>query len=106
MTTDPKEHGGLTTNSLTDPTITHFLLSGSTEDKKQAYTYNQVTRRCKYKYQQVIRDHSKWFLPGSKALDEERNEEEKRTNIVVLRGWLRDVLDGNLGVEQEGRWGI
>jgi hypothetical protein len=81
-------------------------LSGSTEDKKQAYTYNQVTRRCKYKYQQVIRDHSKWFLPESKALDEERNEVEKRTKMVVLKGWLWDVLDGKLGVEEEGKWGI
>jgi hypothetical protein len=106
MRTDPKEHGGLTTNSLTDSSITHFLLSGSSEETKQAYTYKQVNGRSQYKFRQVVRDHSKWLLPGSRDLDEERNEVEGRTRVVVWRGWLRDVLNGNLGVGKEGRWGI
>lgn len=106
MVADLKELGGTTTNSLTDPWITHFLLGCSTEAKQQVYTYRQLSGTCRYKYQQVVRHHSKWLLPGSKALDIERNKKEKRTRMVVWREWLWDVLDGKLDSEEEGKWGI
>jgi len=73
---------------------------------KQAYTYKQVNGKSQYKFKQVVRNHSKWLLPGSRDLNEERNEEERRPRMVVWKGWLWDVLDGRLGAKEEGEWGI
>jgi hypothetical protein len=58
------------------------------------------------KWQQIIRDYSKWYDPINKVFDSGRNRLEKRVRIVVRRRWLDDVLSGRLKVREEGQWGV
>jgi hypothetical protein len=101
---DPKDLGGTTVKSHTEPSITHFLLAPPHDRVEDVFHEHQMKREAKW--QQIIRDYSKWYDPINKVFDSGRNRLEKRVRIVVRRRWLDDVLSGRLKVREEGQWGV
>ena len=101
---DIEELGGHNTNDLSNPIITHFILALAPRYEKEVYSLEDVMGT--YKGHQVIREHSKWLNPSNRVSDADRNKLENRTKMVVRRGWLEDVITGNLGLTEEGKWGV
>jgi hypothetical protein len=101
---DPKDLGGITLNDYSDPSITHYIIALIPKYEKEVYSIKDVMGESKAN--QVIRENSKWLNPSTGMIDEERNQLEKRTRMVVRRGWLVDVIAGKLRLSEEGNWGV
>lgn len=93
-------------NEHTNPSITHFVLNIPPEyEPRTALSEQDVSG--KKKWQQVARDHSKYWHCARRAPDKKRNVGRLRT--VVRSEWLDDVYAGKVKFGQgddEGEWGV
>lgn len=99
-------HGGETVADREDPHITHFVVYLPNE-MEPGYPLAERDVAGGYRWQQIVRDHAKYWHCARQAADAKRNVGRNRT--VVDREWIGGVLSGKIKLGEgndEGQRGV